>query len=186
MSFNADLPRAVAGTEWVVVWDSLVKLIASGNIVDESCVIPVLDDEQLPAELPPQRSYITVRLPSLIWSDGDVASKASGTGTISQLFVTGQSRISLWLWNERDTPGKAPQAIDQAIAGAGRGARMLSRMVALVWENDLFNVGATQTILARTMKLISVEPPGPGRLDMPRAWRVTVEMQFHWLLSLEV
>jgi hypothetical protein len=185
LSFSADFSAARTRilTDWITVWDCLTESVKESGIVDRNSVIPVIDDEQIPADWPPQRQFITVRLPSLIWAEGDVMSPTT-TGTLSELWVQGQTRISLWQNNQADTLPRADQAIAEVIAGASRGARMLGRLIKLFWERELVNT-SDEAVLKRPMKFISIEPPGPGPVGW-RAWRGVWELEFAWNLNLEV
>ena len=181
MPFDANRSRSSTGVTLDTVHQAMFKLVSESGIVDPSAVRAVLDDEVIPLEDPPKGRFITVRLPSVIWNEGDVF---IGGGNISEFWVQGQVRISAFLRNEADTWGAARAAIDEAIAPEPRGAKFIGRLVSLFWEDDLLDSTGLTAILKRPMKFISLEPPNASRSDW-RPWRLTVELEWKWALSLE-
>lgn len=181
MAYDPLRPRLMTGTTLIHVWETLVKNIQSSGIVHESQVWPVMDDEVVPAVEPSQRLFLTVRFPSVVWSYGDVF---AGSGKISEFLVQAQTRISVWMEKELDYYGKASHLLKKSLDGGPGGGRVISKLVKFLWDEDLVD-DDDKAVLIRPLKFVSLEPPGVMSSSY-KPWRLVVEFEFNWDLSLEV
>jgi hypothetical protein len=179
MAFDPDVTR-LSGTSLDTVHKRMAQKVIDANIVDSSQVYMTLDDEALPGNMPFSDRFITVRYPSLVWAHGDVF---IGGGNISEFIVQGQVRITLWMRNDLDLFWRAEAAVDEAASPPPRGNRLLGRLFAAFWEEDLLNADG-DAILKRPMLWVSFEPPGPGTSTW-RPFRLTLELEFNWDLSAD-
>lgn len=165
-----------------MVHRALGQKIAQSKILTADVVYLVLDDEDIPLTQPPSRYFVTVRLPSFAWHEGDVfGGEAEGLASISSLMCLGDTRITLWLKNQSDIWGRFDEGAKEA-AGP-EGGRLLGRLMVLLWEAELRNA-AGECLLDRRLRFDSYDAPGPGFVDW-KPFRLTYEIRFSWDLRAE-
>lgn len=181
MAFDQTITRLNSGVTLDIVHQRLWQTIKDINVVDQSAVLMVLDDEVLPSELPPHMRFVTVRLPALVWAYGDVF---IGGGDVGEFIVVGQTRVTLWLSNELDVYGQAEVLMGEAVASQPRGTKLIGQIMRAMHETDLRDETDGDAILKRPMMFVSYDPPPPGAIPF-RPFRMTWELTFSWDLSAE-
>lgn len=186
------------GVNLQTVHETLTKAMRKADIVDQSQVFMVLDDETLPPSVPSSQRYITVRLPlDLSWQDGDVFAGDNVGTRRSQFIALAQTRISLWLSDGVDLYGTGEAFVAEATSAPPAGNSLLDSMMRLFWEQHLIDAepwvtrdGVTPEgdfILMRPMKFVGLEgPKAQGQSSRANflPFRFTWEVKFTWDLTI--
>ncbi len=177
--------RLTSGVTPYLIHKAMAQKIANARILERSNIWMVLDDEIIPTEQPPSENFITVRYPSLIWTDGDVQGGDNNKNPLSEFRLSGQTRHTLWLLDEVNlTYGTAEGVLDTAFGPAPAGERFLGAMVKCFWEQDLQDE-AGNALTNRPFRFVSLEMPEGTSQSLWRPFRLTWEVKFTWDLTKE-
>ncbi len=176
--------RLQVGVTPFLIHRAMTQAIVNAQILDASRIWMVMDDATIPPQAAPDDRFITIRYPSWVWTDGRVMGGDKNSAPLSQLRLTGQTRHTLWLANDRDRYGTAESLADDAFGPSPDGAMLLGPMVKCFWEQDLVNDDGN-AITSCPMNLLSLEMATDDTSDMTVIpFRIIWEVKFVWDLSV--